>query len=74
MMEKKNYLTLDDEFIQYCKLNNITDIDKFARKVFNQGFTIIKYGDKPMVKKEIKEEPKIEIKNKPIDDKSIYDE
>lgn len=71
MMEKKNCLTLDDEFIQYCKLNNITDIEKFARKVFNQGFTIVKYGDKPMVK----EEPKIEVKSKQIDDdKSIYDE
>lgn len=76
MMEKKNYLTLDNEFIQYCKLNNINDIEKFARNVFNQGFTIIKYGEKPMLKQQsVKEEPKVEISNKKnIDDKSIYDE
>ena len=46
-MKKKNSLILDDEFIQYCKLNNIEDIEKLARKVFNQGFTILKYGEKP---------------------------
>jgi len=38
---------LDDEFIRYCELNNIEDIEKFAREVFNQGFTIIKYGNNP---------------------------
>ena len=48
-MKKKNYLTLDDEFIQYCKLNNIDDIEKFAKQVFDRGFTIIKYGHKPQL-------------------------
>lgn len=38
---------LDDEFIQYCKLNNIEDIEKFAKQVFNRGFTLIKYGSEP---------------------------
>lgn len=42
-------LTLDDEFLEYCKLNNIEDIEKFAREVFNQGFTIIKYGNVPSI-------------------------
>lgn len=40
---------LDDEFIQYCKLNNIEDIEKFAKQVFDKGFTITKYGDKPQI-------------------------
>jgi poly(3-hydroxyalkanoate) synthetase len=40
---------LDDEFIQYCKLNNIEDIEKLAREVFNQGFAILKYGKEPLV-------------------------
>lgn len=40
-------LILDDEFLEYCKLNNIEDIEKFAREVFNRGFTIIKYGTIP---------------------------
>lgn len=40
-------LTLDNEFIQYCKLNDIENIEEFAKEVFKRGFTIIKYGDKP---------------------------
>lgn len=50
-MKKKNYLTLDDEFIKYCELNNIADIDKLAKEVFNKGFTFLKYGDSPIIKK-----------------------
>lgn len=42
-------LILDDEFIQYCKLNNIDDVEKFAREVFNKGFTLVKYGSVPIV-------------------------
>jgi hypothetical protein len=45
--KENNSLILDDEFLQYCKLNNIEDIEKFAREVFNRGFTIIKYGIVP---------------------------
>lgn len=54
-MEKKNYLILDDEFIQYCKLNNITDIEKVAKETFVRGFTILKYGEKPQVESSNKE-------------------
>ena len=46
---KKNSLTLSDEFIQYCKLNNIEDIDKLAEKTFEKGFNLLKYGDKPFL-------------------------
>ncbi len=46
-MVKKYTLTLDKEFIQYCELNNIKDIDKKAKEVFNRGFTILKYGETP---------------------------
>lgn len=41
-------LILDDEFLEYCKLNNIEDVEKYARSVFNQGFTIVKYGKEPL--------------------------
>jgi hypothetical protein len=44
-MKKKLYLTLDDDFIKYCELNNISNIEELARKVFNRGFTIEKYGE-----------------------------
>lgn len=47
-MEKKHYLILDDDFIQYCKLNNITDIEKKAKEVFSQGFNLLKYGNNPI--------------------------
>ena len=84
-MEKKSLLlTLDNEFIQYCKLNNIIDIEKFAKDVFQKGFTLVKYGEiprnflKPSEKiKEnitptqpiIKSEPEINIKkNDPLYD------
>lgn len=50
-------LTLDNEFIQYCKLNNIENIEEFAKEVFNQGFTIIKYGAIPQI--DIKTETKV---------------
>lgn len=46
-MKKKNFLILDNEFIEYCRLNKIEDIEKMAKKVFNQGFTILKYGEIP---------------------------
>lgn len=49
-MKKKNSLILDDEFIQYCELNNIVDIEKLARETFNRGFTILKYGEQPSIK------------------------
>jgi hypothetical protein len=63
-MNQKNYLTLDNEFISYCKLNNIIDIDKFAMEVFNRGFNIIKYGETPKgfvvnkIVEKVKETPK----------------
>lgn len=46
-MVKKYTLTLDKEFIQYCELNNIQNIDKTAKETFNRGFTILKYGETP---------------------------
>lgn len=46
-MKKKNSLILDDEFIQYCELNNIKNPDQLAKKIFNQGFSIEKYGETP---------------------------
>jgi hypothetical protein len=57
-------LILDDEFIQYCKLNNIEDIDKLAKETFNRGFTILKYGAIPNIAK-IKEIVEEKIKKDP---------
>jgi hypothetical protein len=68
---EKFYLTLDNEFIKYCELNNINDIEKFAITTFKNGFNIIKYGNIPtgvlnekIVEKEVVREVIIE---KPIE-------
>ena len=33
-----------DEIKEYCRVNNIDDIEKFIRKIVNQGFTTEKWG------------------------------
>lgn len=50
-MKKKSLLTLDDEFIKYCELNNIKDMEALAKKIFQRGFTIEKYGETPSLLK-----------------------
>ena len=49
-MEKKCSLILDKEFIQYCKLNDIEDVEKLAKETFQKGFALLKYGDPPSAK------------------------
>ena len=45
---KKNIsLILDDEFIQFCELNEIEDIEKLAKETFKRGFDLLKYGNMP---------------------------
>lgn len=63
-MIKKHTLILDNEFTQYCELNNITNIEKQAQDTFNRGFTLLKYGETPYGNKttEIIEVPKEVIK------------
>jgi len=38
---------LDDDFLQYCRLNNVEDIEKLAKETFKKGFDILKYGIVP---------------------------
>jgi hypothetical protein len=80
-MEKKYSLTLDNEFIQYCKLNNIEDIEGKAKEVFKQGFTILKYGvtpNIPTIKPELSSNTMIKEDEKPViivtPKKDLYDE
>lgn len=40
-------ITLSKEFIEYCKLNDINNIDEFVNDVFQRGFTLVKYGKIP---------------------------
>jgi len=63
-MKPKSTLILDNEFIQYCELNKITNIDKTAKDTFNRGFSLLKYGETPFGDRvrEIVEVPKEIIK------------
>ena len=38
---------LKDEIWDYCRLNNIPNIDEFTLKLIKQGFTMEKYGATP---------------------------
>ncbi len=71
-MKKKSSLTLDDEFLEYCRLNNIDDIEKLAKDTFNRGFTILKYGETPFglkpTEKIVEKEVRVEvIKEVPVE-------
>ena len=68
---EKFYLTLDNEFLKYCELNQIENVEKFAIETFKNGFNLIKYGNVPtgifnerIIEKEVIKETIIE---KPIE-------
>ena len=70
-MKAKHSLTLDKEFIQYCELNKITDIDKLAKETFQKGFNLLKYGDTPVVKKKVVKKVKKKVKEEVKDTKTV---
>lgn len=39
--------TIKDEIWDYCRINNISNIDEFTVKLVKQGFTMEKYGATP---------------------------
>lgn len=47
-MAKKNFLITDkqieNDIVEFCKINNIEDVDKFKNDCFKTGFNIKKYG------------------------------
>lgn len=77
-MEKKNCLTLSKEFLDFCRLNDKENIEKYAEEVFNIGFNVVKYGAKfNMIREEEKIKPKIEsLKENKVEKikKDIYGE
>lgn len=75
MMKKKKYLILSDEFIQFCKLNDIEDVEGHAENIFNKAFTIEKYGEMGNIKKKSeKPKPKIKPSPQPNPNNDLYDE
>ena len=41
---------LKDDIWEYCRINNITNVDEFSIKLLRQGFTVEKYGATPVAK------------------------
>jgi hypothetical protein len=54
-MKKKYTLILDDEFVEYCKLNDVDYVEKLAKETFNRGFSLLKYGETPKGNSKTKE-------------------
>ena len=54
-MVQKPTLILDKEFILYCELNKIDNIEKLAKETFNRGFSLLKYGETPTGNSTVKE-------------------
>lgn len=73
-MKQKYTLILDNEFIQYCELNNITDINKLAKETFNRGFTLLKHGESPKIDHPLKENVIKKVEEPIKKEKDLYDE
>ena len=50
---------LKDEIWNYCRINNITNVDEFTLKLVKQGFTVEKFGATPTTTEKIVEVEKI---------------
>ncbi len=55
---------LKDDIWDYCRANNITNIDEFTVKLIRQGFTVEKFGATPIMPYE----PKVKIPTAPIEE------
>jgi vesicle coat complex subunit len=60
---------LKDEIWEYCRLNDISNIDEFIIKMVRQGYTVEKFGATPLGTTEVKEVEKIVevIKEVPVE-------
>lgn len=50
---------IKDEIWEYCRLNDIPNIDDFIIKMVRQGFTVEKYGSSPGMSTEVREVEKV---------------
>lgn len=58
---------LNDEIWNYCRANNITNIDEFKIKCLKQGFTTEKFGATPTIKEKIVEKEVEKIIEVPVE-------
>lgn len=64
--------TLKDEIWDYCRLNNITNIDEFTLSLLTKGFTVEKYGATPEANVTIKTVEKLVTNDEEV--KKLYKE
>jgi hypothetical protein len=62
---------LKDEIWNYCRANDITNIDGFMIKCLKQGFTVEKFGATPSIKEKIVEKI-VEVPIEKIIEKEIF--
>ena len=58
---------LKDEIWDYCRINNISNIDDFSIKMLKQGYTVEKYGATPVVRETIVEKEVEKIVEVPVE-------
>lgn len=58
---------IKDEIWEYCRLNNIPNIDEFMLKMLTQGLTIEKYGATPTTKEKVVEKVIEKIVEVPVE-------
>ena len=61
---------LKDEIWDYCRANNITNIDEFTMKILRQGFTVEKFGATPQTIEKVVEKI-VEVPVEKIVEKTI---
>ena len=55
---------LHDELWDYCRVNNITNVEEFKLKLLKKGFTVEKFGATPQVIEKIVEKSETGVKHK----------
>jgi hypothetical protein len=56
-----------DEIWEYCRINDIPNIDEFILKMITQGFTVERYGAAPTARERIVEKVVEKIVEVPVD-------
>ena len=56
-----------DEIWEYCRVNDIPNIDEFILKMITQGFTVERYGAAPTARERIVEKVVEKIVEVPVD-------
>lgn len=65
MIDNELYL----EIVQYCQLNDITNIEREINSMLRKGFSIVKYGSSPFEK--MREQQSLPIQNDSIEPKEV---